>query len=118
MTWSELLKQPRTPTPCYERNMWIQEAKDFGNKYNVIIRLKCSTNRCGEILTIEMSHPNDPKNIVRYKKEGGLYISPRDRISYYFEHLYEKLPNVRRSKFVKEREIQRRLNEIDKDFNG
>lgn len=57
------------------------------------------------------------KNIVRYKKNGGTYISPRDRISGYFEHLYGKLPIVRRKKFIKESENQRRLEDLSKDFN-
>lgn len=117
MTWSELVNQPRTITPWDEQRKWIEEAKEFGNKYNVIIRLKALTDRCGEILIIEMSHPNDPKNIVRYKKNGGTYISPRDRISGYFEHLYGKLPIVRRKKFIKESENQRRLEDLSKDFN-
>lgn len=64
-----------------------------------------------------MSHPNDPKNIVRYKKSDGLYVDSRTRISSYFEHLYEKLPIVRRKKFIKERENQRRLEAIEGDFN-
>lgn len=99
MTWSELIKQPRCPAPWNEQRDWIKEANEFGNKYNVIIRLKGSIDRCGgEILTIEMTHPDDPKNTVRYKKSGGTYISARDRISWYFEHLYEKLPLVRRNR--------------------
>lgn len=98
MTWSELLKQPSFPTPWDETRKWINEAIEFGNKYNVIIRLKTYTNRCCEILLIEMTHRDDPKNTARFKKEYGTYISAYDRISWYFEHLYEKLPQVRRNR--------------------
>ena len=116
MTWSELLNQPKILPPDYDIRKWQQEAIEFGDKYNVIVRLKCSRTRCGEQLIIEMYHPNDPKNIVRYKKDGT-YLGSRDRISNYFEHLYEKLPIVRRKKFVKEQENQRRLRQIEVDFN-
>lgn len=67
MTWSELLKKPSCPLPWDEKLKWIQEATDFGNKYNVIIRLKEYTNRCGEILLIEMTHRNDQKNTVSFR---------------------------------------------------
>lgn len=116
MTWSELVNQPRISL-WNEQRKWIEEAKKFGKEYNVIIRLKGSSTRCGEMLTIEMTHPEDPKNTVRYKKCDGLYVGRGDRISCYFEHLYEKLPIVRRSKFIKERENQRRLEDLLKDFN-
>lgn len=97
MTWSELLKKPSCPLPWDEKLKWIQEATDFGNKYNVIIRLKEYTNRRGDVLLIEMTHRDDQKNTARYKKLDGTYISARDRISNYFEHLYDKLPYVRRN---------------------
>lgn len=118
MTWSELLNQPKTLPLDYEIRRWKQAAIEFGDNYNVVIRLKCyNNNRCGELLMIEMYHPNDPKNVVRYKKSNGTYISARDSISNYFEHLYEKLPIVRRKKFIKEQEYQRRLEGIEEDFN-
>lgn len=82
-----------------EQREWFKEATEFGNKYNVIIRLRGSIDRCGnEVLTIEMTHRDDPKNTVRTKKLGGTQIHPRDRISNYFEDLYEKLPQVRRNR--------------------
>lgn len=81
-----------------EQHEWIKVANEFGNKYNVIIHLKTYENRCGEILMIEMTHRDDPKNTVRYKKLGGTYISPCARISWYFEHLYDKLPQARRNR--------------------
>lgn len=105
MTWSELLNQPKILPPDYEIHKWQQEAIEFGDKYNVIIRLKGSHTRCGEQLIIEMYHPNDPKNIVRYKKDGTC-IGSRDRISDYFEHLYEKLPIVRRRNLSKNKRIK------------
>ncbi len=99
MTWSELLKQDRSITPWTEQREWIKEATEFGNKYNVIIRLKGEIDRCGnEILMIEMTHRDDLKNTVRYKKLGGTYISDRIRISDYFENLYDRLPQVRRNR--------------------
>lgn len=99
MTWSELVHGNRSINFIPERRDWILAATEFGNNYNVIIHLKTYKNRCGEILLIEMTHPDDPKNTVRYKKEYGTYISAYDRISNYFEHLYVKLPIVRRKKF-------------------
>lgn len=88
-----------------EQCEWIKEANEFSNKYNVIIRLKDSIDRCGnEVLEIEMSHRDDPKNIVRYKKLHGTRHHPRDRISGYFEHLYEKLPIVRRNRNKRSKE--------------
>lgn len=98
MTWSELIHGTRSINVIPERKDWILAATEFGNKYNVIIHLKTYKNRCGEILMIEMTHLDDPKNTVRYKKEGGTYISAYDRISNYFEHLYDKLPQVRRNR--------------------
>lgn len=117
MTWSEFLKQERMITPWNVQREWIAVAKAFGNEYNVVIRLKGSSTRCGEMLTIEMYHPNDPKNIVRYKINDGLYVGSRRSPSRYFEYLYEKLPIVRRKKFIKEQELQRRQEQIQEDFN-
>lgn len=97
MTWSELIHGQSNINVVPERRDWILAATEFGNNYNVIIHLKTYENRCGQILLIEMTHPDDPKNTVRYKKEHGTYISALDRISSYFEHLYEKLPIVRRN---------------------
>ena len=82
-------------------NRWIQEATEFGNKYNVIIRLKGSIDRCGnKVLTIEMTHQDDLKNTARYKKLGGAQLHPCDSYSCYFETLYEKLPIVRRNRRI------------------
>lgn len=98
MTWSELIHGPRNIDIIPERRDWVLVATEFSMKYHVVIHLKTYENRCGEILMIEMTHQDDIKNTVRYKKEGGTRISRYDSISSYFEHLYDKLPQVRRNR--------------------
>lgn len=112
MTWSELLQnRNRINTLWDEQREWIKEATEFGNKYNVIIRLKGHPTSCGTMLLIEMTHPDDPKNTVKYIRNDGTYISERDRISNYFEHLYDKLPIVRRNRNKQSKESLRNLME-------
>ena len=98
MTWSELIHGTRSINFIPERRDWLLAATEFGNNYNVIINLKTYENRCGTILLIEMTHPDDPKNTVRYKKEGGTYFGKYNMPQSYFEHLYVKLPIVRRNR--------------------
>lgn len=109
MTWSELIHGTRSNNNIHELSDWIKEATEFGREHNVIINLKTYENRCCQILLIEITHPDDPKNTVKFKKEHGTYISASARISSYFEHLYDKLPIVRRNRNKQSKDSLRNL---------
>lgn len=80
-----------------EMREWQLAAAEFGANYKCNVKVTYWSNDSNEGVAFELSHEDDPKTVVKYKKDG-VYCHPRSRRESYFENLYDKLPIVRRNR--------------------
>lgn len=80
-----------------EMREWQLAAAEFGANYKCNVTVAYWKNASNEGVSFELSHEDDPKNVVKYKKDG-IYCHPKQRREGYFEALYDRLPIVRRNR--------------------